>query len=106
MEQLITRTDRPTTNLRNLVATHLDADHLGGLIAVLNSISICQFVNGGKAHMTKKSAQLLELVEQKNIKYVEPKIEQLLVGGWNTGFTYSHSMLTQRLHIKMMPLLY
>jgi len=33
-------------------------------------------------------------------------IEQLLVWGWNTGFTSSHGMLTQRLQIKIMPILY
>ncbi len=69
-----------------VIATHPDEDHIGGLIAVLNSISIGQFVNSGKEYKTETYEQLLKLVKQKNIKYIEPKIEQLLIGGWNTDF--------------------
>ncbi|MGG2111890.1 S-layer homology domain-containing protein [Lysinibacillus pakistanensis] len=69
-----------------VVATHPDADHIGGLISVLNSLTVGQFVNSGKAHTTETYFELLNLVESKNIKYVEPKIEQLLIGGWTTDF--------------------
>ncbi len=69
-----------------VVATHPDADHVGGLIAVLNSISVGQFVNSGKSHTTETYAQLLKLVETKSIKYSEPKIGEILIGGWTSDF--------------------
>lgn len=40
--------DRGVEKLDYVVATHPDADHIGGLIAVLNSISIQHFVDSGK----------------------------------------------------------
>ncbi|HBJ01836.1 MAG TPA: hypothetical protein DDY89_15420, partial [Lysinibacillus sp.] len=69
-----------------VVATHPDADHVGGLIAVLNSISVGKFVNSGKSHTTETYAQVLKIVEQKNIKYVEPKIGEILLGNWTSDF--------------------
>jgi|GEM_PF-425283 len=69
-----------------VVATHPDADHVGGLIAVLNSISVGKFVNSGKSHTTETYTQLLKLVEQKNIKYIEPKIGEILIGDWTSDF--------------------
>jgi len=69
-----------------VIATHPDADHVGGLIAVLNSISVGKFVNSGKSHTTETYAQLLKIVEQKNIKYVEPEIGQILIGSWTSDF--------------------
>lgn len=56
-----------------VVATHPDSDHIGGLIAVLNSISIGQFINSGKDHNTATYEQMLRLISDKNIKYSEPK---------------------------------
>ena len=69
-----------------VVATHPDADHVGGLIAVLNSISVGQFVNSGNAHTTETYAQVLKLVESKNIKYVEPDVADILIGDWTSDF--------------------
>ncbi|SPU38252.1 metallo-beta-lactamase [Lysinibacillus capsici] len=69
-----------------VVATHPDADHVGGLISVLNSISVGKFVNSGKSHTTETYTQLLKLVEQKNIKYIEPKIGEILIGDWTSDF--------------------
>ncbi|UZM97886.1 MBL fold metallo-hydrolase [Lysinibacillus sp. MHQ-1] len=48
-----------------VIATNPDADHVGGLISVLNSISVGKFVNSGKSHTTETYTQLLKLVEQK-----------------------------------------
>lgn len=61
-----------------VVATHPDADHIGGLIAVLNSISIGEFINSGKEHTTATYEQMLRLVLEKNIKYTEPKTGDLI----------------------------
>ncbi|MEK4128551.1 excalibur calcium-binding domain-containing protein [Solibacillus sp. FSL W8-0474] len=69
-----------------VVATHPDADHVGGLVSVLNSISVKNFVNSGKAHTTDTYSQILSLVKTKKIKYIEPEIEQILIGNWTSDF--------------------
>ncbi|MGN7478923.1 excalibur calcium-binding domain-containing protein [Solibacillus silvestris] len=69
-----------------VIATHPDADHVGGLVSVLNSISVKNFVNSGKAHTTETYNQVLTLVKNKKIKYIEPEIEQILIGNWTSDF--------------------
>ena len=64
-----------------VVATHPDADHIGGLIAVLNSISIGEFVNSGKLHTTDTYEQMMKLILDKNIKYSEPESGDVLIAG-------------------------
>lgn len=61
-----------------VVATHPDADHIGGLIAVLNAMPVSEFINSGKEHTTETYAQLLQLVLDKNIKYTEPTTGDLI----------------------------
>lgn len=55
-----------------VVATHPDADHIGGLINVLNSISVKNFIDSGKAHTTDTYFEMLSLIDAKNIKYHVP----------------------------------
>ncbi len=61
------------TKLDYVVATHPDADHIGGLIAVLNSISIKEFIDSGKVHTSQTYEEMLALVNDKNIRYTVPK---------------------------------
>lgn len=61
-----------------VVATHPDADHIGGLIAVLNSFLVGTFIDSGKVHTTATYLELLELVDAKNIKYQIPTKGQML----------------------------
>ncbi|MEH7122435.1 MBL fold metallo-hydrolase [Bacillus sp. JJ1532] len=61
------------TNLDYVVATHPDADHIGGLISVLNTFQVSNFVDSGQAHTTQTYYDLLSLVDAKNINYVIPK---------------------------------
>ncbi|MEC1180831.1 MBL fold metallo-hydrolase [Metasolibacillus meyeri] len=56
-----------------VVATHPDADHIGGLIAVLNSISIGHFIDSGKVHTSQTFEEMLTLVMDKNIAYNVPE---------------------------------
>lgn len=55
-----------------VVATHPDADHIGGLIAVLNSISIKEFIDSGKIHTSQTYEEMLQLIHDKNIRYTVP----------------------------------
>lgn len=56
-----------------VVATHPDADHIGGLIGVLNSISIKHFLDSGKVHTSQTYEEMISLVAEKNIPYIVPK---------------------------------
>ena len=57
-----------------VVATHPDADHIGGLISVLNSISIKNFVDSGKVHTSQTYEEMLQLILDKNIPFIVPEI--------------------------------
>lgn len=56
-----------------VVATHPDADHIGGLHSVLNSISIKNFVDSGKTHTSQTYEEMLQLILDKNIPFIVPK---------------------------------
>ncbi|MFJ5767910.1 MBL fold metallo-hydrolase [Lysinibacillus sp. NPDC093210] len=56
-----------------VVATHPDADHIGGLIPVLNSIPIEQFYDSGKVHTSQTFEEMLSLIDTNNIPYNVPK---------------------------------
>ena len=56
-----------------VVATHPDADHIGGLIDVVNTFTVGTFINSGKEHTTKTYEDLLTAVLNKKINYNEPK---------------------------------
>lgn len=62
------------TKLDYVVATHPDADHIGGLISVLNSISIKEFIDSGKVHTSQTYEEMLGLINSKNIRYTVPAI--------------------------------
>ena len=55
-----------------VVATHPDADHIGGLIAVLNSISVKHFIDSGKVHTSQTYEEMLSLIQAKNIPFTVP----------------------------------
>lgn len=57
-----------------VVATHPDADHIGGLINVLESFTVNNFIDSGKVHTTDTYYEMLTLVDTKNIKYHVPTI--------------------------------
>lgn len=61
-----------------VVATHPDADHIGGLIAVLNSIEIEKFYDSGKVHTSQTFEEMLTLIDTKNISYNVPKTGDIL----------------------------
>ena len=62
------------TELQYVVATHPDADHIGGLIPVLNSIKIKNFIDSGKVHTSQTYEEMLQLIDVKNIPYTVPQI--------------------------------
>lgn len=61
-------------SLDYVVATHPDADHIGGLINVLKSIPVKNFIDSGKEHTTDTYYEMLTLIDKKKIKYHVPTI--------------------------------
>ncbi|BDH62974.1 hypothetical protein MTP04_31040 [Lysinibacillus sp. PLM2] len=61
------------TQLDYVVATHPDADHIGGLISVLNAISIENFIDSGKVHTSATFEEMLSLIQEKHIPYKVPQ---------------------------------
>lgn len=62
-----------------VVATHPDADHIGGLINVLNSISIGKFIDSGKIHTSQTFEKMIKLISDKKIPYIVPKTGDKIV---------------------------
>lgn len=60
------------TKLDYVVSTHPDADHIGGLVDVLSSLTVTHLIDSGKAHTTETYYDLLSLVDSKNIDYIVP----------------------------------
>ncbi|MGM9949734.1 MAG: S-layer homology domain-containing protein [Lysinibacillus sp.] len=61
-----------------VVATHPDADHIGGLIDVFAAFQVDHFINSGKEHTTATYEDLLAAVLKEGSTYTEP----------NTGATF------------------
>lgn len=65
--------DKKVSKLDFVVATHPDADHIGGLIEVLKAFPVSSFVDSGQVHTTQTYLELLKLIDSKKIKYIVPK---------------------------------
>lgn len=52
-----------------IVATHPHADHIGGLIPVLNAFQVDKFVDSGKAHTSQTYLEMLTIIDNKNIPF-------------------------------------
>jgi competence protein ComEC len=52
-----------------LVATHPDADHIGGLEDVINNFTIRKVLDSGKAHTSQTYIDYLALIDAKNIPF-------------------------------------
>ncbi len=57
-----------------VVATHPDADHIGGLISVLEQLNVKRFIDSGKVHTTETYLTMLQLIDEKNIDFIVPKL--------------------------------
>lgn len=67
-----------------VVATHPHADHIAGLIPVLNAFPVSKFVDSGNAHTSQTYYDLLTLIDKKNISFEVPTIGQ--VYSFDNGF--------------------
>ena len=68
--------EQDVSELDYVVATHPDADHIGGLIAVLDSVPIKNVIDSGKVHTSQTYEQMITLIGDKDIPYIVPTIGQ------------------------------
>ncbi|MGD7021793.1 cell wall-binding repeat-containing protein [Rossellomorea vietnamensis] len=62
------------TSIDYLVATHPDADHIGGLIDVLNQIKVGRVLDSGITHTSQTYLDYLKLIDSKNISFEVPTV--------------------------------
>lgn len=61
-----------------VVATHPDADHIGGLIDVLKEKEIEHWIDSGKAHTSQTYLEMLSLIDEKDIDFIVPQIDDTI----------------------------
>jgi competence ComEA-like helix-hairpin-helix protein len=60
---------RSVKKLDLVIATHPDADHIGGLPSILEAVPTDLFIDPGKGHTTSLYLELLDLLKKKSIVY-------------------------------------
>ncbi|WP_292462354.1 MBL fold metallo-hydrolase [Methanolobus sp.] len=61
--------DNGVTELDVIVATHAHADHIGGMVTVLNNFKVKKFVDSGNPHTTKTYENMLIAIDEKDIPF-------------------------------------
>lgn len=78
-EEVVDYLDKLGVNkLDYVVATHPDADHIGGLLSVLNSIQVKNFVDSGKEHTTQTYENMLQFILDMKIPFIVPSVEDTI----------------------------
>lgn len=67
------------TKLDYVIATHPDADHIGGIVDVLKAFEVVKFIDSGKVHTSKTYENMLVAVQQEGSQYIVPSSGQYLV---------------------------
>ncbi|WP_453992081.1 cell wall-binding repeat-containing protein [Bacillus nitroreducens] len=62
------------TSIDYLIATHPDADHIGGLIDVLNSFKVGKVLDSGLTHTSQTYFEYLQIIDRKNIPFEVPSV--------------------------------
>jgi len=57
------------TELDVVVATHAHADHIGGMVTVLNNFNVKRFIDSGNPHTTKTYENMLIAIDEKDIPF-------------------------------------
>jgi competence protein ComEC len=66
------------TSLDLVVATHPDADHIGGLIDVLQQVEVKKVLDSGKSHTSETYLDYLSVIDEKDIPFRVAKTGEFL----------------------------
>ncbi|MCS6816592.1 MAG: MBL fold metallo-hydrolase [Blastocatellia bacterium] len=58
------------TQLDLVIATHPHADHIGGMVAVLDAVPVRLFLDSGQPYPTRTYTRMLEKIREKGIRFV------------------------------------
>lgn len=61
--------EKKISSLDYVVATHPHADHIGGLLTILNEYPVGQFIDSGYPHTSKTYENMLMIIDAKNIPF-------------------------------------
>lgn len=83
--------EKDVGKLDMVIATHPHADHIGGLIPVLQAFPVDLFVDSGKSHTSKTYLDLLTLIDSKGIKMERASIGKEYHFGKDFKMTVIHA---------------
>lgn len=63
-----------------VVASHADADHIGGLAAVFHVTHVRAYLDNGRPHTTATYRRLMETVERSNAQYLQATARTITLG--------------------------
>lgn len=66
------------TSVDLLVASHPDADHIGGLINVMERMNVKKVLDSGKTHTSKTYMEFLTVIDEKNIPFEVAKAGEFI----------------------------
>lgn len=61
-----------------VIATHPDADHIGGMVDVLHAFTVKNFVDSGKAHTSQTYMNMLRAIDAENANFIVPQTGDVL----------------------------
>lgn len=59
-----------------MVLTHPHSDHIGGAIDVMSVCDVKEVLDSGREHTTSGYAKILEMIQQRGIRYTQPRAGQ------------------------------
>lgn len=71
-----------------VVATHPDADHIGGLVSVLQNYSVSEFIESGKSSESATYNKLEGLISEKNISKKQVRVGDKIDLGNNSDLNF------------------
>ncbi|AFV25177.1 competence-like protein [Methanolobus psychrophilus R15] len=61
-----------------MVATHAHADHIGGMVTILNNFNVKRFIDSGNPHTTKTYENMLIAIDKKDIPFSLAEVGQTI----------------------------
>jgi competence protein ComEC len=63
-----------------VVASHADADHIGGLAAVFHATHVRAYLDNGRPHTTATYRRFMQIVERSNTQYLQATARTITLG--------------------------